>query len=256
MPDSHICSTPPPLTPLTTQLCDLLGFGCVDGERPKTPPLSVFSFDRITRSLVSTSEKCVADSEHHVPHEQSNCNADGHGEHNDIFLTDFPEHEQEIVRRCLISSDSSFGSTMNNSPKCHTLPPLPPVVLQGSRGSAQQNVCTRKRPPKRPMNSFMRWAKTRRRVLAVEHPELENASISTLLGQEWKLMSPADKQPFREAAEAGRRQHRKDFPDFKYKKESRVARIMRQCRENGFDLTRYSTDQIDFHAVVDAFAQA
>lgn len=42
---------------------------------------------------------------------------------------------------------------------------------------------------KRPMNAFMVWGKSRRKVLQKEFPKLHNSEISKRLGQEWKDMS-------------------------------------------------------------------
>ena len=42
---------------------------------------------------------------------------------------------------------------------------------------------------KRPMNAFMVWGKSRRKVLQKEFPKLHNSEISKRLGQEWKEMS-------------------------------------------------------------------
>lgn len=54
--------------------------------------------------------------------------------------------------------------------------------------------------PKRPMNSYMLFARTRRPKLCSEHPHMRIGDIAKALSQEWKALSPAEKQFFVEKA--------------------------------------------------------
>ena len=69
---------------------------------------------------------------------------------------------------------------------------------------------------KRPMNSFLLWAKTMRRKYANENPNLHNAEISKLLGKIWNSMSTLDKRPFVERAEKLRVIHMRNYPNYRY----------------------------------------
>uniref|UniRef100_A0A3Q4M5Z8 Transcription factor SOX-10 n=1 Tax=Neolamprologus brichardi TaxID=32507 RepID=A0A3Q4M5Z8_NEOBR len=93
--------------------------------------------------------------------------------------------------------------------KCYdwTLVPMPVRVSSGSKN--KQHV-------KRPMNAFMVWAQAARRKLADQHPHLHNAELSKTLGKLWRLLNESDKRPFIEEAERLRKQHKKDYPDYKY----------------------------------------
>nr|XP_043906855.1 transcription factor SOX-10 isoform X1 [Solea senegalensis] len=88
-----------------------------------------------------------------------------------------------------------------------TLVPMPVRVNAG--GKNKPHV-------KRPMNAFMVWAQAARRKLADQHPHLHNAELSKTLGKLWRLLNERDKRPFIEEAERLRKQHKKDYPDYKY----------------------------------------
>ncbi|XP_019960967.1 transcription factor SOX-10 isoform X2 [Paralichthys olivaceus] len=88
-----------------------------------------------------------------------------------------------------------------------TLVPMPVRVNTG--GKSKPHV-------KRPMNAFMVWAQAARRKLADQHPHLHNAELSKTLGKLWRLLNESDKRPFIEEAERLRKQHKKDYPDYKY----------------------------------------
>ncbi|XP_037544808.1 transcription factor SOX-10 isoform X2 [Nematolebias whitei] len=88
-----------------------------------------------------------------------------------------------------------------------TIVPVPVRVNAGSKSKSHV---------KRPMNAFMVWAQAARRKLADQHPHLHNAELSKTLGKLWRLLNESDKRPFIEEAERLRKQHKKDYPDYKY----------------------------------------
>lgn len=70
---------------------------------------------------------------------------------------------------------------------------------------------------KRPLNSFMVWAKERRRSMNKSNPRMRNADISKILGEEWRKMSSSDKQPYVQQAVYLRRQHKIEYPHYRYR---------------------------------------
>jgi len=77
---------------------------------------------------------------------------------------------------------------------------------------------------KRPMNSFLLWAKIMRKKYASENPNMHNAEISKLLGKIWNSMTTKDKRPYVEQAEKLRVLHMRTYPNYRYAPKRRKER--------------------------------
>lgn len=77
---------------------------------------------------------------------------------------------------------------------------------------------------KRPMNSFLLWAKIMRKKYASKNPNMHNAEISKLLGKIWNSMTTKDKRPYVEQAEKLRVLHMRTYPNYRYAPKKRKER--------------------------------
>lgn len=116
-------------------------------------------------------------------------------------------------------------SSMPAHPKQHRLVPkdncskktsTTPARSRRAGGKSEQGKGGKKSKSqaKRPMNSFMLWAKHARPVLASKYDSLPNYQISTLLGIEWKKVPEADRQIFKDEAARLMKQHKEKHPKY------------------------------------------
>ena len=80
---------------------------------------------------------------------------------------------------------------------------------------------SKKEHVKRPMNAFMVWSVSQRKLLSKEQPKLHNTELSKKLGQMWKSLTEEEKQHFKQQADLIKSQHREKYPDYKYRPKRR-----------------------------------
>ena len=52
----------------------------------------------------------------------------------------------------------------------------------------------------KPMNSFFLYCKLNRELVKLKYPNRPNADISSILGEQWRTMSIAEKQKYKDLA--------------------------------------------------------
>ncbi|KAM6896917.1 transcription factor A, mitochondrial [Xenentodon cancila] len=55
-------------------------------------------------------------------------------------------------------------------------------------------------PPKRPLNGYMRYLLQQKPIVKKENPEIKAVDMIRKLAQQWRMLSPEQKQPFQEAS--------------------------------------------------------
>mmetsp|Transcript_1758 Transcript_1758/g.5219 ORF Transcript_1758/g.5219 Transcript_1758/m.5219 type:complete len:183 (-) Transcript_1758:147-695(-) len=79
-------------------------------------------------------------------------------------------------------------------------------ATHGSRKRKGASIKGEDNAPKRARNSFMIFVAEQRQAVQAQHPELTNQQISKVLGEKWKALSDAEKEPYRARAQEERAQ--------------------------------------------------
>ncbi|KAK9529943.1 hypothetical protein VZT92_011489 [Zoarces viviparus] len=70
-------------------------------------------------------------------------------------------------------------------------------------------------PPKRPLNGYLRYVLQQQPVITRHNPEIKSVDIIRRIAQQWRTMSPEQKQPFQEASLQAREQFKVDFQHYR-----------------------------------------
>nr|XP_047135813.1 transcription factor Sox-21-A-like [Hydra vulgaris] len=88
------------------------------------------------------------------------------------------------------------------------------VLSQRKNVSSQETAIKEK--IKRPMSSFLLWAKVTRKNYLKKNPHMHNSEVSKLLGYTWNQMSAIEKLPFTTQAKNLRTVHMTNHPKYCY----------------------------------------
>ena len=88
---------------------------------------------------------------------------------------------------------------------------------------------------KRPMNGFMVWSSRKRREMMKENPQMHNSQISRRLGVMWREMTKEEKSPFIAEARRLSQDHKKKYPDYKYRPRKRPKGVS----QNGCQMVNF-----------------
>ncbi|XP_023274707.1 transcription factor A, mitochondrial [Seriola lalandi dorsalis] len=84
-------------------------------------------------------------------------------------------------------------------------------------------------PPKRPLNGYFRYFMEQKPIMIRQNPEIKTMDIIRKVAQQWRTMSPQQKQPFQEASLRAREQFKVDFQ--RYQAQLTPAQVQQQALE-------------------------
>ncbi|KAM4524478.1 transcription factor A, mitochondrial isoform 2-T2 [Odontesthes bonariensis] len=84
-------------------------------------------------------------------------------------------------------------------------------------------------PPKRPLNGYMRYVMQQKPVETRQNPEIKSVEIIRKIAQQWRMMSPEQKQPFQEASLQAREEFKVVFQ--RYQAQLTPAQLQQQAME-------------------------
>ncbi|XP_044034268.1 transcription factor A, mitochondrial [Siniperca chuatsi] len=84
-------------------------------------------------------------------------------------------------------------------------------------------------PPKRPLNGYMRYVLQQQPIMTGQNPEIKSVDIIRKIAQQWRTMSPEQKQPFEEASLRAREQFKVDLQ--RYQAQLTPAQVQQQALE-------------------------
>ncbi|XP_060795554.1 transcription factor A, mitochondrial [Neoarius graeffei] len=66
-------------------------------------------------------------------------------------------------------------------------------------------------PPKRPLTAYMRYVKEQQPIVVKQNPDIRVVDVVRKIAQQWRTLTPEEKQPFEEASIAARQQYKVDM---------------------------------------------
>lgn len=104
-------------------------------------------------------------------------------------------------------------------------------IIQNERQAKNEDDSTKKKI-RRPMNSFMLYAKRHRTQVHQLYPLCDNRTVSKILSETWYAMDPLKKQMYHEFAAEMREEHFRLHPNFKWKTSNETNSAMQKPNEN------------------------
>lgn len=84
-------------------------------------------------------------------------------------------------------------------------------------------------PPKRPLNGYMKYFLTQQPLVSTQYPGIKSVDIIRKIAQQWRTMSPDEKQPFQEASLRDREKFKIDLQQ--YQAQLSPAQVQQQALE-------------------------
>lgn len=110
-----------------------------------------------------------------------------------------------------------------------------PIDHQNVYNESTKSEFDSKKKIRRPMNSFMIYAKRHRTQVHQLYPLCDNRTVSKILSETWYAMEPEKKLKYHDLAAAMREEHFRQHPDFKWKTSPTEGIAMGQSVEYPMD---------------------
>ncbi|KAK2815437.1 hypothetical protein Q5P01_025904 [Channa striata] len=119
----------------------------------------------------------------------------------------------------------SFGVWSCTSSLARCTGVLPPAFVGPLRCLTSQTSG----PPKRPLNGYMRYVQQQQPILTRQNPDIKTIDIIRRIAQQWRVMTPEQKQPFEEASQRAREQFKLELQG--YQAQLTPAQVEQQALE-------------------------
>ncbi|XP_038591896.1 transcription factor A, mitochondrial [Micropterus salmoides] len=123
----------------------------------------------------------------------------------------------------LLAKSFSIFSCTSSLARCTSVLPavyLNPVKYLTSQASG---------PPRRPLNGYMRYVLQQQPIMTRQNPEIKSVDVIRKIAQQWRTMSPEQKQPFQEASLRAREQFKVELQ--RYQAQLTPAQVQQQTLE-------------------------
>lgn len=84
-------------------------------------------------------------------------------------------------------------------------------------------------PPKRPLNGYMRYVLQQKPIVTSQNPEIKLVDVIRKIAQQWRMLSPEQKQPFQDASVQAMKQFKLDLQN--YQAQLTPAQLQQQAME-------------------------
>ena len=140
-----------------------------------------------------------------------------------------------------VSSHYSLSPTVNASPATFTSRDAQQPLSANSPSStskdpeqptsAARTASVLQKNPPRPMNCWLLFRDEKHKQLKQQHPHLTVQQISTICSMDWKKLTVAEKNIWKERASDAKTQHERMFPGYKYAPRKPGQKKKRQSRK-------------------------
>ncbi|KAI0631201.1 hypothetical protein C8Q77DRAFT_192613 [Trametes polyzona] len=119
-----------------------------------------------------------------------------------------------------------------------------PALCPLMKTSSKDNQPTTSTKIPRPVNSFMVFRKAHRQDIASMIDNSQEKNISKAVAEIWNNMSEEEKAPYRDTANNEKNEHRRRYPDYKYRPRQSSAKSSARTNEAAPGLDKRLADQI------------